>query len=224
MNNMCMSEAAYFSEYLRKNFPTNNLSGIRRSLVRGVGLNDADYIIKHKTKGRQLDCPAYHAWRLMLCRAHNEKFHAKHETYKDVLVCDEWLIFSNFRKWFIYNHVDGYQLDKDLLSEKSVKIYSPETCIYVPAWINTFITDSKASRGKYKIGTYWRKDKNKFAAECRHPMKHGGKFIGYFDSEDDAYEAWLNRKLEIAFELKPEMDKIDIRIYQCVINIIRNLV
>lgn len=55
-------------------------------------------------------------------------------------------------------------------------------------------------------------------------MKHGGKFIGYFDSEDDAYEAWLNRKLEIAFELKPEMDKIDIRIYQCVINIIRNLV
>lgn len=36
------------------------------------------------------------------------------------------------------------------------------------------------------------------------------------------HTAWLNRKLEIALELKPEMDEIDLRIYPNVIGIIKS--
>lgn len=48
--------------------------------------------------------------------------------------------------------------------------------------------------------------------------------LGYFDNELDAHSAWLTRKLEIALDLKPEMDEIDLRIYLNVVEIIKSLI
>ena len=54
------------------------------------------------------------------------------------LVCDEWHDYSNFKKWYLKNKPldDAFELDKDLLS-KERKIYSPETCCFLPTSINT---------------------------------------------------------------------------------------
>ena len=44
------------------------------------------------------------------------------------------------------------------------KIYSPDTCIFVPNRINCAFTKSNASRGKYPIGVSFDKKSNKFRA------------------------------------------------------------
>lgn len=53
-----------------------------------------------------------------------------------IAVCDEWLIFSNFEKWFDKYWKVGYQVDKDLLGDK---VYSPETCVMLPKRLNVLL-------------------------------------------------------------------------------------
>lgn len=209
------------SEYIRNTYLLNNQSLSQRKLKYGVGNNDADYLTQPVVNGKQIRCPAYKAWDRILMRAYSESYHKNQPTYRNVIVCDEWLTFSNFRKWFIKNHRDGYSLDKDLLVIGN-RVYSPDTCIYVPTWLNCFILGSGARRGNFKIGVTWHKYDNKFIAQCHNPKDKGLKseHLGLFDDEDSAHSAWLTRKLEIALDLKPEMDKIDLRIYPNVVDII----
>lgn len=218
------SEASKLSDWIRENCSIRGNSIANRRLKYGVGINDADYVTKPVINGKETRCPAYKAWHHMLLRAYNQRYNTKHPTYGAVTVCDEWLIFSNFRRWFIENHVDCCELDKDILSKEN-KIYSPETCIYVPQWLNKFTTNRKSKRGKYLIGVSWDLKSDKFRAQVSNCNPAGNKkeYLGVFDNELEAYNAWLTRKLEIALELKPEMDIIDLRIYPNVVEIIKNM-
>lgn len=205
--------------WLEDNCLASNMSLAKRGLVYGVGVNDAPYHTQPIINGKKV-CPAYQAWIGVLARAYDAKFHAKKPTYSGVKVCDEWHSFMSFRKWWLENQVDGWELDKDILSDAGV--YSPETSIFVPAWLNLFTTDSGAARGAYPIGVVFRKDAGRFRARCGNPVSKKFEHLGYFDTPEAAHAAWLNRKLEIALELKPKMDEIDLRIYPRVIEIINN--
>ena len=103
----------------------------------------------------------YKKWTHMLERCYNPYKINEFPTYKDCYVCDEWLNFQNFAKWYEENYyeVKGEVmcLDKDILI-KGNKIYSPETCIFVPERINTLFTRSDKSRGKYPIGITFNKN------------------------------------------------------------------
>lgn len=46
----------------------------------------------------------------------NKVEHKKWPSYIGVTVCDEWRSFMKFREWWLENHVDGWQIDKDLLT------------------------------------------------------------------------------------------------------------
>ncbi len=85
------------SEYIKKNCPTNNQGISHRKPIFGVGLNDADYATNPVINGKQIQCPAYKAWRSMVSRSYSAVYHNKRPTYTDVKVCDGWLLFSNFR-------------------------------------------------------------------------------------------------------------------------------
>ena len=132
--------------WLDENTELSRRSESQRCLVYGVGVNDAPYCTQPRIDGKQVRCPAYSAWTNILKRAYSAKFHASRPTYSDVKVCDGWRSFSNFRSWWLDHHVDEFALDKDLLSDAG--IYSPETCIFVPAWLNSFTADCGASRGE----------------------------------------------------------------------------
>lgn len=218
---MKLSIAAKQSEYIRKHFPTNLSSKSRRRKIYGVAINDADYITKPKFGDTYLSCPAYSTWCTMLKRCYSSVFHKDNQSYRSTIVCDEWLVFSNFRKWWIKNHIDNYQLDKDIFETNEGSIYSPSTCIYIPQWLNNFNLMRENCRGKHKIGVYWYTRDGNFKAQCNHPKYKNQKHIGYFDCEQDAYLAWLNRKLEIALELKPEMDAIHLKIYPNIVELIK---
>ena len=174
----------------------------RNRLVFGVGINDADYnvcehyIVDGKDKIVWV-CPFYQTWKSMLKRCYSEK---EYPTYKGCSVCDEWLIFSNFKRWMEQQDWQGKQLDKDLLIEGN-KVYSPETCIFVDQVINKFVTDSGAARGEYMIGVYWRKHVGKFVSQCSNPFTCKREHLGYFTDELTAHLVWKARKHELACQL-----------------------
>lgn len=181
-----------------------------KQLVYGVGINDADYVIEKRetivcADGKQKrkkvwECPYYRAWGNMLRRCYSTEFQERNKTYKDCTVSEDWLTFSNFKNWMEAQDFEGLQLDKDILFEGS-KIYSETTCVFISPMVNTFTTDSGATRGERLIGVYWYKASEKFRAKCRNPFTNKQESLGYFDCEQEAHEAWLKRKLELAKEL-----------------------
>ncbi|MEG2230349.1 MAG: AP2 domain-containing protein [Bacilli bacterium] len=127
----------------------------------------------------------YSVWRCMLNRCYNEKDRVKYSTYKDVTVCDEWLNFQNFAKWYEENYYEVNDekmcLDKDILI-KGNKIYSPQTCIFAPQRINKLFIKSDKIRGICPIGVY----------------EHGEKFqvsLKFTPTFDDMRSAFLFYKI-----------------------------
>lgn len=74
-------------------------------------------------------------WCRMIRRCYSDNLHKQHPTYSDCSVCEDWLFFSNFAEWFDKHHVEGWELDKDILVSGN-RTYSPETCCFVPHEIN----------------------------------------------------------------------------------------
>ena len=208
------------SLWIEANYPANNLSIAMRKPRYGVGINDADYATQPIVNGVKLMDPAYSAWFNMLKRAYNKKFHEAHQTYSDVTVCKEWHSFRAFRAWWLANYRDGFQCDKDLLAIGN-REYSPWSCIYIPQWLNKFTTDSGAARGELPIGVCLYKPSGKYQSYCNNPITGKRHSLGYFTTPEAAHAAWLKCKLELAEQLKPEMDAIDSRIYHNVLTIIK---
>lgn len=179
-------------------------------LVYGVGINDADYVVKKietigykngKRKQKLIwECPYYRVWKDMLTRCYSTKFKERQPTYAGCSVSEEWLTFSNFRKWMEAQDFVGKQLDKDLLFECN-KVYSVETCVFVTQMVNSFTIDCRSSRGEWMVGVSWHKRANKFVSECSNPFTKKGEYLGLFNSELEAHEAWRKRKLELAYDL-----------------------
>lgn len=88
----------------------------------------------------------YNTWADMIQRCYDEKYHVKKPTYKNCTVCKEWHNYQLFSEWFEDNHIQGYQLDKDIKVDGN-KIYSPETCMFVTGSDNAI----KAFAKNYKF-------------------------------------------------------------------------
>jgi len=184
-----------------------------KKLVYGVGINDADYVVEKRETIRYGDgkqkyklvwvCPYYLAWRNMLQRCYSSKLQERQPTYKGCSVSEEWLTFSNFKRWMECQDWEGMQLDKDILFEGN-KVYSAETCVFVTKVVNLFTTDCGASRGEWLIGVCWNKPAGKFMARCRNPFTKKREHLGYFTCELKAHQEWLKRKLEMAHLLASE--------------------
>ena len=125
-----------------------------------------------------------------------------------------------FRDWWLENHVDGWHLDKDIIGNG--KEYSKDKCIYVPSWLNCFLINNEARRGDFPLGVSFAQRHKKYASDCRNPLTGSGFRIGYFDSTNEAHEAWVRAKISFAYELRPRIEAIDARIFQGVIEVILN--
>lgn len=151
--------------------------------VFGVG-----YIGEGKYKSRGEDgkhTKVYKTWRSMICRCYDPYEINKRPTYIDCYVCEEWHNFQNFAQWFyenVYNcNNERMDLDKDILI-KGNKIYSPETCVFVPERINKLFIKRDKTRGEYPIGLTYSKSSNKLLVQCSVFENGKGKikYLGYF--------------------------------------------
>ena len=136
----------YFPEYkwtakdvTYQNFKKGNIKCPYEKRYYGVGyLGEGKYKMSENRKLTK----CYKAWYHMLQRCYDHKLHERYPTYKDCKVSEEWHNFQNFGKWFDDNYyeIEGetMTLDKDILTKHN-KIYSPETCIFVPQKNKCFI-------------------------------------------------------------------------------------
>ena len=207
------------SLFIEANYPISG-RGRNRKPVCGIGVNDAGYMTTPMVDGVTLRDPAYCAWAIMLKRGYSPNLHATHPTYVGVTVCEEWHSFSAFREWWLANYREDYQLDKDLLVVGN-REYGPDTCVYVPSMLNKFTIDRGALRGDLPIGVCLHKPTGKYKSSCSNPITGKLCNLGSFTTPEEAHDTWLKYKLELAAQLKPEMDAIDQRIYPNVVKIIK---
>ena len=91
------------------------------------------------------DKESYKCWYHMIRRCYENK----DTSYKDCSVCEEWLCYANFEKWYDDNYwecgSETMHLDKDILKHGN-RIYSPNNCIFVPKDINMLFVKQKNKR------------------------------------------------------------------------------
>ena len=141
----------------------------------------------------------YDTWHSMMSRCYDTKLHIKYSAYKDCSVCDEWLNFQEYGKWFSKNYyeISGEKmcLDKDILI-KGNKIYSPNTCVFVPEKINILFTKHDTKRGNYPIGVIWHERDKVFEARCN--IQEDGaikrKYLGRFNNAEEAFSIYKRVK------------------------------
>lgn len=152
---------------------------------------------EYKTKNNSVKTKVYIVWVGMIKRCYDASIKTN-ISYQDCSVDERWHNFQNFAKWFYDNYTEGWELDKDILI-KGNKVYSPETCLFVPAEVNQFFKKSKKQRGRYLIGTTFFKQTGKYVAHCS--VEGKTKSLGYFYSELDAFYAYKTFKEKLAIEL-----------------------
>lgn len=144
---------------------------------------------KFKVWENNKNTKVYDTWRSMFERSYSKNLHKKHPTYIGCSVVDEWYNFQNFGKWFDENYnseiMQHWHLDKDILV-KGNKIYSPDTCCFIPQELNTILLDNKINRGNLPIGVT--KSKNKFIVRLK---KYRSKvYLGTFINSIEAFETY----------------------------------
>lgn len=172
----------------------------KNKLVKGVGDNDANYVVYKTENGKRVMCPYYRTWNAMLERAYCDKYEQKNHTYQGVTVCEDWHSFMNFRSWMETQDWEGKHLDKDLLVRGN-KVYSPNTCVFVDGVVNKFLNGHAASRGEWPIGVQWHEQNQKFRSQCSNPFSRKNEHLGYFTCPQQAHSAWKKRKHELACQL-----------------------
>ena len=75
---------------------------------------------------------------------------------------------------------------------KNNKIYSPDTCVFVPRRINSLLIKNDKVRGKYPIGVDFHN--KKFRARCM--TLNGSIYLGHFNTEIEAFEKYKKFKEE----------------------------
>ena len=175
----------------------------------GIGLYQT-HVDKVKTKH-------YKYWSAILRRAYSEN---KYHTYKNVIIYEEWHNFQNFAEWFEENYnpeyMQGWHLDKDILI-KGNKVYSPETCAFVPAEINSLIVKANSIRGDYPIGVNYSKPNRKYIATYNRENKK--IYIGSYNTPEEAFQAYKTEKEKYIKEIADKYkNQITDKVYQALYN------
>jgi len=138
--------------------------------------------------------PTYTAWRAMLRRCYDANCLEMRPTYIGCSVHPDWLNFQVFADWHgkePNSENPSFDLDKDL-RRGGRKVYSPETCSFVPKQINTLLTDSAANRGDLPQGVW--ADRKKFAVQVS--IKGKRLYIGSYATPEIAFEVYRKAKAD----------------------------
>ena len=189
----------YFPEYdwtfkgtTYKEFKNGKIKCPYERRIYGVGyLGEGKYKVSENGKNTRV----YRTWKSMLQRCYDEKFHERQPTYIGCKVCEEWLNYQNFAEWYYNNYYtvknEVMCLDKDILVKHN-KIYSPETCVFVPNTINLLFIKRQNDRGNSVIGTTPKN--SKYQANCNMINPKTGKskkeYLGVYGTQEKGFEVY----------------------------------
>lgn len=158
----------------------------------------------------------YTLWRGILERCYNPKKHLKLPTYVGCSVSESFKYFPHFEDWcnkqisfgLLDNNGKTFHLDKDLLF-KGNKIYSEDTCVFVPQEINNLLTKPKLTVNGYPVGVHYDKALSKYIAQVSLGAKMKG--LGSFDTPEEAFKVYKQAKeayiKEVANKWKSVLDQ-----------------
>lgn len=149
----------------------------------------------------------YRAWASMLQRCYVP---TEHMRYKRTM-CEQWHYLSEFKKWYDVNYRHGFILSKDIIAGMTDH-YSPETCIYVPAWLAKFVHREEHQFGRPRdlpTGVYKRRDG--YVVSVRHQGE--SVHVGVYTDRDRARLAWGRAKFSLLSNRRAEIEAIDPRLY-----------
>ena len=150
---------------------------------------------KYKVKENGKHTDEFKIWHGMLQRCYDPKYQEKYPTYKGCKVEDYLLNFQNMAEWINENYyeVPGEVmcLDKDILY-KGNKVYSRDTCIFVPERINLLFVKHDNARGKNPIGVSDLPSGN-YQAYCNNGY---GKqvYLGVYSTKEEAFRVYKEYK------------------------------
>lgn len=179
----------------------------------GVGILGEKYKIK--------DCfgkfvKEYRVWRSMLTRCYSEDYIKRFPTYDKCEVSNNFKHYEYFYEWCNRQkgfNEDIWHLDKDLLIRDN-KLYSEETCVFLPEILNLAIVKPKAK--DLPVGVTRIMNSDKFAA--RISRYNITKNLGTFNDVTTAHNVYCNAKKEYIVELaETYRDKLDARAYLALI-------
>lgn len=181
-------------------------------LVCGVGVNDGRY--SATVNGKILK--EYDVWKTFLRRCYSPKYQRVWLTYVGCSVSENFKNYSYFHEW-CQNQIgfgqEGFELDKDLIF-KGNKIYSEDTCLFLPSELNSLFTSCKRARGKLPVGVTLQS--GRFRAQCS--IDSVPSYLGYFDTPELAFQAYKQTK-EAFIKLQAEKWEalIDPRAYEALL-------
>lgn len=164
-----------------------------RKLVEGVGIYEPGKFVS-VVPGTKKHTREYQTWRDMLKRCYT----AGSKNYEGYGVVGEWRYFQVFAQWLEDNNFSAlHRLDKDIFGVGK-QWYGPDTCCLVPVRINSLIVgghaDTLHGRGVYKRVTS--SGRVLYVARCK-DENGTRKFIGSFDTEAEAIEAYGSFKVQV---------------------------
>ena len=212
-------------QFLKTGFEmTVELGSIRNGYVKdpyvpsvyGVGVSGTKYPSHEGDRNTK----EYMLWADMLRRCYSDKYQKKYPTYEGCEVSDNFKSYEYFYEW-CQNQIgfgnEGWHLDKDLLI-KGNKVYSEDSCIFIPAEVNSLLIKRTALRGNHLIGVSWSKKSRAFKAQVN---KNKGKreHLGYFNTEIEAFNAYKQAKESFVKEQAEKYkSQIDPRAYNALMN------
>ena len=188
-----------------------------------VTVGDRGYLGIGKYK-QSVHTDIYDVWAGLINRCYKESYLVRCPTYENVTVCEEWWCFQNFASWCESQEFFGakddngksYHLDKDILS-KNDKIYSPETCCFVPYDINAMFATKRNKHKTTLLGASLHRKTGKF--RCQMNRNGVNKYLGTFDTQEEAFFCYKTAKESYIKEVANKWRaKIDKRVYKALIN------
>lgn len=163
-------------------------------LVFGVGTND----VPGKSRACHKD-PFYVAWAGMLKRCYSEKYLERYPAYRGCTVASEWLSFSAFKAWMLTQDWQGMVLDKDLAVSGN-RVYGPDTCLFIPDWLNAFLSSLTPACRDLPMGVSRKKGRYR----ARYSRQSNPVNLGHFATPEGAHAAYRAYRLN---EIKTWIDR-----------------
>jgi hypothetical protein len=189
-----------------------NIKDQTQPTVYGVGVIGLNFT-KYESNSKE-----YSLWLGMLQRCYDNKLKNKRPSYLMCEVDKNFLNYEYFKAWCnkqIGFNKKGFALDKDILI-KGNKLYSEDTCCFVPTEINSMIA-GLSSKGDKVTGIYQNCKNGNWYLNTDY--QNGHKKRGVFSDLKEAELEYLKLKTEnIKSVAEKWKSQIDIRVYNALIN------
>lgn len=165
---------------------------------------------------------SYICWNSLLFRCYHESSKNIRPTYDECYVSENFKCYSKFKVWCSNqigfestdNNNKVFALDKDILV-KGNKVYSEDTCCFVPREINNLFNARKSTRNGALLGV--REERGRFrSVVSRYGVRRS---VGLFDTEMEAFQAYKKAKEDHIKDVANKWkDQIDPKVYDALMN------